>query len=842
MNINIIKILKLSDKKLLELSKKNVLSLSLEEMKEVQLYFMKIKRNPTDVELETIAQTWSEHCKHKTLTGVIEYREKVQSSEFVVRSKGKDKAKEWTTKTYNNLLKETVFKATQELDKPWCISVFKDNAGIIEFDENYGIAFKVETHNHPSALEPYGGAATGIGGVIRDILGVGLGAKPLANTDVFCFGEPELPWSKLPKGILHPKRIAKGVVSGVRDYGNRMGIPTVNGAVYFDHGYVSNPLVYCGTCGIIPLDKCFKKVIPGDLVLVVGGRTGRDGIHGATFSSVELDQETDVSAVQIGNPIIEKKVLDTVLKARDLNLYRAITDCGAGGLSSAVGELGEDCGVRVELSNVPLKYAGLKPWEIWISEAQERMVLAVPQKNKEKILEIFASENVEAVFIGEFTDNKKLVIFYEGNVVADLEMAFLHDGVPKPTRLAVWDAETPASKKPNIIKSKNPGNDLKELLSSLNICSREWIIRQYDHEVQGQTVIKPLHGSSISISGPGDAAVIWPFTVMGSDNPPESPFQKGGQEDITSPFGKGGIKGDLHYRGIVLSCGINPEYGKIDPYWMAASAIDEALRNAVCVGGDIERMALLDNFCWGNPNRTEVLGGLVRAAKACYDISKVYEAPFISGKDSLNNEYSLGKKSYSIPPALLISAVGIVNDIRKTITMDLKEVGNLLYILGLTKNELGGSQYFKVKKMKGGNLPKLEPVSARRLMLALSKSIEQGLVCSCHDCSEGGLAVALAEMSFSGVKGIEIDLAKVPKLEALSDTETLFSESNSRFIAEVKPEHQKQFEVMMNGHAFACAGRVMGNKILNIMGSAGESIIRENISGLSNSWKKTLDW
>jgi phosphoribosylformylglycinamidine synthase len=722
MNVQIIDILSASDNELMELSRKNVLSLSLIEMKAVKTYFKKLGRNPTDVELETVAQTWSEHCKHKTLTGIVEYEYKTK--------KGSKK------KRYNNLLKETVFRATQELDKEWCVSVFKDNAGVIEFDDTFGAAFKVETHNHPSALEPYGGSATGIGGVIRDILGVGLGAKPLANTDVFCFGNPNLPWSKLPQGMLHPKRIAKGVVSGVRDYGNRMGIPTVNGAVCFDEGYTSNPLVYCGTLGLIPKDKSFKKVEPGDLVLVVGGRTGRDGIHGATFSSTKLDQDTDVAAVQIGNAIVEKKVLDTMLQARDLNLYRAVTDCGAGGLSSAVGELGEDCGVIVHLENIPLKYAGLKPWEIWLSEAQERMVFAVPRENKDKLAKLFASENVEAVYIGEFKDDGKLTVMYGLDTVAEMDMEFLHKGVPRPTHTAVWveKSEKPMSYPATISRTKSFGKDLRGLLGSLNICSREWIIRQYDHEVQGQTVVKPLHGSSIAVSGPGDASVIWPYTMVKDS-----------------------------YKGIVVSNGLNPDFGKIDPYWMAASAIDEALRNAVCVGADIERMSLLDNFCWGNPYRPEVLGSLVRAAEACYEFSKKYGAPFISGKDSLHNEYAVGGKSYSIPPTLLISAMGIVPDVRSTITMDLKAEGNLLYIVGETKNEMAGSQYARIHALTGGSIPKVDAAASLKRMKAVGKGIRDGVIVSCHDCSEGGLGVAIAEMCIAGDRGAEVTLTVVPQ-------------------------------------------------------------------------------
>ncbi|MGA2090993.1 MAG: phosphoribosylformylglycinamidine synthase subunit PurL [Endomicrobiales bacterium] len=802
MTVKIIAIIDQSDTRLMQLSKDNILSLSLEEMKAIQKYFRSIKRNPTDVELETIAQTWSEHCKHKTLTGNIEFTGAGQK------------------KTYHNLLKETVFKATQELNKPWCISVFKDNAGIIDFDDENGIAFKVETHNHPSALEPYGGAATGIGGVIRDILGVGLGAKPLANTDIFCFGKPDLPWSELPAGILHPKRIAKGVVSGVRDYGNRMGIPTVNGGVYFDYGYMANPLVYCGTMGIIPKNKCFKSVKSGDLILVVGGRTGRDGIHGATFSSVELDHESDVSAVQIGNPIVEKKVMDTLLIARDKGLFRGLTDCGAGGLSSAVGELAEQTGARVYLDRIPLKYAGLKPWEIWVSEAQERMVLAVPPENRDEISAVFTGENVEATFIGEFTDDHKLTLMFEKVVVAALDMTFLHDGVPKLTKKAVWN---PSPKKDTFRKpvvSRDCGKDLKDLLASYNICSREWIIRQYDHEVQGQTVIKPLHGTSLVNAGPGDAAVIWPYASGSS-------LRESGS--------------NKSYKGVVLSNGLNPEYGKIDPYWMAASAIDEALRNAVAVGGNIDKIAILDNFCWGNPNKPEILGSLVRAAEACYDMAKIYGTPFISGKDSLYNEYAIGKKTYSIPAALLISAMGVIDDIRKTVTMDLKAVGNLLYIVGITRNELGGSQYSVIRRFSGGAVPTVNAGVARAAMSRLGQAISHGLAVSCHDCSEGGLAVALAEMAFAGEKGVQFSLDTVPVLGSLTVPEILFSESNSRFIVEVQPDRAADFENAMAGSVMCCAGTVTDTDTVRVS-SQNTTVISENIRALHACWKKTLSW
>ncbi|MDR1195815.1 MAG: phosphoribosylformylglycinamidine synthase subunit PurL [Endomicrobium sp.] len=799
MNCNTIEILNLSDKQLMQLSRKNVLSLSREEMKTVQNYFKKLKRNPTDIELETVAQTWSEHCKHKTLTGIIEYTE--------------EKNNRKTKRIYKNLLKETIFKATVELNKKWCLSVFKDNAGIIDFDSKNAVAFKVETHNHPSALEPYGGAATGIGGVIRDILGVGLGAKPLANTDVFCFGNPDTKASKVPEGMHHPKRIAKGVVSGVRDYGNRMGIPTVNGAVYFDEGYMANPLVYCGTMGIIPKDKIEKKVKPGDLVLAVGGRTGRDGIHGATFSSVRLDKESDVSAVQIGNPIIEKKVLDTLLKARDLNLYRAVTDCGAGGLSSAVGELGEKTGVKVQLEKVPLKYEGLSPWEIWISEAQERMVFAVPAENKKKITEIFEKENVEAVFIGEFTNDKKLKLTYKNEIVADMDMEFLHDGVPKPTRPAYCGIKSENKQKPVKMTASEILKSLKAALADLNVCSKEWIVRQYDHEVQGQTVVKPLQSGGIEVSGPGDAAVIWPYTVCS------------------------GTK-----KGVVLSNGLNPQYGKINTYKMAASAIEEALRNAAAVGGNIDKISVLDNFCWGNPNKPEILGSLVRAANACYDMSKAFGIPFISGKDSLHNEYSIGGKMYSIPPALLISAMGVIDNVENTVTMPFKKDGNAVFILGYTRNELGGSVFSKINKIKGGIVPDVYPKESKIIMQKLYDAVNKNIVEACHDCSEGGIAVSVSEMAFAAQKGVKINIDAVKCKEQMTPAEILFSESNGRFIVEIAPENIAKFKEVFKGTAYAQIGYVCDSGKVIFESEKNKVKAIEKSEALLNSWRNTIKW
>ncbi len=779
-------ILDAGDERLLSISQKGQLYLNLQEMKAVQKYFTTLGRNPTDVELETIAQTWSEHCMHKTFRGMIDY-----DGELI-----------------DNLLANTVMKATSELNKPWCVSVFKDNAGIVEFDENYNICFKVETHNHPSAIEPYGGANTGIGGVIRDTLGTGLGAKPILNTDVFCFGPLDTPQEMIPEGVLHPKRIFKGVVGGVRDYGNRMGIPTANGAIFFDERYISNPIVYCGNVGLISKDKCEKKSYKGDLILLVGGRTGRDGIHGATFSSVELTHQSEVvsgGAVQIGDPIMEKKVTDALLMARDRGLYNNITDCGAGGLSSAVGEMGEELGAVVDLEKVPLKYEGLSYSEIWISEAQERMVLSVPQENIEEIREVFQMEDVEATFIGEFTGDKRLRLRYKGEDVADIEMDFLHDGLPMITRKATW--RPPLYEEPEIKKKRDYGEDLKKVLSSWNVCSKEWVIRQYDHEVQGGSVLKPLQG--VDNDGPGDACIIRPVLSSG--------------------------------KGIIVSNGMNPKYGDIDPYHMAASAIDEALRQIVSVGGNLEMVALLDNFSWGNTDKPECLGGLVRAAKGCYDTALYYETPFISGKDSLNNEFKTGDQTISIPPTLLISALCVMPDVTKAISMDVKAPDNLIYVLGMTKNELGGSHYYYIHGFKGNSVPKVDREVGKRTMDLLANATEKGLVRSCHDCSEGGIAVAAAEMSFAGGYGMELDLYRVPVETGVDrDDIILFSESNSRFIVEVQPQKQKEFEETISGIPHGCIGKVLDNDVFTVLSKDREIVISEKISDLKEAWQATL--
>jgi phosphoribosylformylglycinamidine synthase subunit PurSL len=781
-------LLGMDDDGLLAVSKHG-LWLSLEEMRAIRQHFWALGRNPTDVELETLAQTWSEHCVHKT------FKSKIRLGEL----------------TIDNLLRNTVMRVAEELHKPWCLSVFKDNSGVIDFDGRDAVCFKVETHNHPSALEPYGGAATGIGGVIRDILGTGLGARPIMNTDVFCFGPPDFPYERLPKGVLHPRRVFRGVRAGVADYANRLGIPTLNGAVLFDERYVGNPLVYCGTVGLLPVSMSqIRQQAPGDLIVLVGGRTGRDGIHGVTFASAELTRESeDVSAssVQIGNPIMEKKLIDVLIQARDLGLYTRITDCGGGGLSSAVGEMAAATGARINLERVPLKYSGLSYTEIWLSESQERMVLAVPPSKAEQMIDVFQSADVEATIIGEFTADKRLQLLFDNNLVADLSMEFLHDGVPQIEREAVW--QPPRFAEPDLPQPADLKDDLLRILGSWNVCSKEWVIRQYDHEVQGGNVLKPLVGACSD--GPSDAAIIRP--VLDSD------------------------------RGIIVSNGINPKYGDVDPYWMAASAIDEALRQIIAVGGNLREVALLDNFCWGNPEKPDRLGGLVRAAQACYDIAVVYGTPFISGKDSLYNEYETEEESICIPPTLLISALAVMPDVTKTISMDCKQAGDLVYIVGATWNELGGSHYYSTHGYVGNNVPKVNPEQGKRLMDALSAAMEEGLARACHDCSEGGIAVAAAEMAIAGALGMEVRLGQVPLGEPVDrDDAVLFSESNTRFLVEVGPEHRSRFESKMSGIDFALIGRVTDRQRLDVYGRTGRLVLSASVAELKEAWQRPLRW
>ncbi len=866
----------LDDPALQKLSREGHLFLDLHEMHAIQEHYRVLSREPTEIELETLAQTWSEHCVHKTLKSTIRYQPSPEAAEDAGPI-------DWTNRpghvmnddgsvTINNLLKSTVAAATFELMDDgidWCLSVFHDNSGVIALDDTNAVCIKVETHNHPSAIEPYGGAATGIGGCIRDIIGTGLAAKPIASTDVFCVGTPTI--ASVPEGCIHPSRVLSEVVAGVRDYGNRMGIPTVNGAVWFDDRHVGNPLVFCGCVGILPRDCIDGEAQPGDLIVALGGRTGRDGIHGATFSSAELSDSHSVEfghAVQIGNAIEEKRTLDTILRARDEHgspLFSAITDCGAGGFSSAVGEMGEKLGATVQLDQAPLKYQGLTPTETWISEAQERMVLAVPSSKLAMLQAICDEEHCELSVLGTFgTPSAELVLRHGEVEVGRLSMDFMHNGVPQPTREASWH-DTPRVLCPEQPSSAAPATEqaLLALLAHPIIASKHRIVRQYDHEVQGNTIIRPLVGPGGI--GPGDAAVIEPVPGSG--------------------------------RGIALGCGLATGLER-DPYLMALAAIDEAVRNVVCVGADPSRIAILDNFCWPSCSKPENLGSLVRAAEGCYDGAKAYRTPFVSGKDSLNNQFTpAGGETIEIPPTLLITSLGIVPNLARVVTSDAKRSGHVVLLVGETKAAGGGSMYervfgiqtaravlmqvagsltdqatgkmddlldsipeqtradlerliehaservpadrleslrdkawTKLRSMVGNDawsrleqrlgsdrlhdvaakvvetvgrrasihsgLPRTDLVIGPKTARAVSEQIAAGRVRSAHDCSEGGMLVALAEMLIASGGGTNapIGCELADGLGGLGPAAFAFAETPSRYLLEVPALNIKEVE------------------------------------------------
>ena len=768
----------LSGDGLLAVSKSRRLALDLAEMRAIQTYFRAERRDPTDAEIEMLAQTWSEHCVHKTFKASIAYSEAGKPARQI-----------------DGLLKTYIRAATDKIDKPWVRSAFVDNAGVIAFTDDWDLAFKVETHNHPSALEPFGGANTGVGGVVRDIIGVS--ARPIANTDVLCFGPQDMDLGRLPSGVLHPKRIAEGVTHGIEDYGNKMGIPTVNGAFCYDEGYTANPLVFCGCLGIVPRGAHPRAANPGDLIVVIGGRTGRDGIGGATFSSMEMGVETAQiagSSVQIGHPIHEKQAMEAVLRARDEKLYTAITDCGAGGLSSSIGEMAAELGALMHLDRVPLKYAGLQPWEVWLSEAQERMVLAVPPKHWPRVKEICDGLDIEATALGEFTGDKRVRLMWGERIVGDLATEFLNDGIPRMELTAEWSPPkialtTPKSENTDLTKT------LLALLARPGTRSSEDVVRRYDTEVQGGTVVKPFVGPSGY--GPGDAAVIAPQDTW-----------------------RAGSK-----LGVALGVGMNVALGKIDPYAMAWAAVDEAIRNCVAVGADPDRIAILDNFCWGNPRLPDRLGSLVRCCEGCHDAAVAYGTPFVSGKDSLNNEF-LGAdgKKHAIPGTLLISAMGIVPDVTKTVTSDFKKAGIAIFLVGDTRDEREGL---------APRTPKGALASYRGVHSAMSK----GLVAACHDCSEGGLALALAEMAMSGGLGATVDLGKAA--QGLGAAAAAFSESLGRLVVEVSSKNSAAFETAMAGCSVARIGDVVGALTL-YMTLDGRTVIDIGLAAVTHAFRGHL--
>jgi phosphoribosylformylglycinamidine synthase II len=801
-----------------KLSHDMLLALTLEEMQAVRAHFadagnraareaVGLPADPTDVELEMIAQTWSEHCKHKIFAADVEYTD----------ADGK-------TVTINSLYKTFVKAATNAVrpKAPWLKSVFTDNAGIIAFADGWDVAMKAETHNSPSALDPYGGAMTGIVGVNRDILGCGMGCKPIFNTDVFCFAPPhrgpDAP--AVPEKLHHPKRILKEVHRGVKDGGNESGIPTINGSIVFDERFLGKPLVFCGTGGLIPSTlhgkpSHEKSIEPGDYIVMAGGRIGKDGIHGATFSSIALTEASPVSAVQIGDPITQKKMSDFLLEARDLGLFRFVTDNGAGGLSSSLGEMARECGgCALHLDKAPLKYPGLDPWEILVSEAQERMSFAVQPENWEAFASLAQRRDVEVSHLGTFTDSGYFEAYYEGRPVCRMDMTFLHDGNPKLHLKARWTPPVHLDPPAATVAARDLNRDALDLLGTLNICSKETWVRQYDHEVQGQSVVKPFMGREND--GPSDAAVIKPL-----------PDRR---------------------EGLVVSHGLVPRYSDIDAYHMAAASVDEAVRNAVATGGEPGKLAALDNFCWPDPVESEEtpdgqykMAQLVRANQALYDICLAYDLPLISGKDSMKNDYGRGPTKISVPPTLMVTVIGPIPDATKTATIDFKRAGDVVYALGTTKEELGGSEYFGMLGTVGQTVPVTDFAANFALYKKVFAAIQAGLIRSVHDCSDGGLWVALAESAMAGRLGFEADAAQAPQDPGLSDAGLLFGESQGRFVVSVPPEHTGAFETLLAGAACARIGTVTADTALRLR-RADRTVIDTTIDAAFSAWRKPLDF
>ncbi|MEK9181422.1 MAG: AIR synthase-related protein [Patescibacteria group bacterium] len=780
--------LNLSNEELVKIGKEGImdlngkhrgpLALDLTSMQTIKAHFEKLKRQPTDIELESLAQTWSEHCKHTIFANQI------------------DDIKDGLYKTYIQGATKVIRKKKGKRD--FCVSVFSDNAGGIIFDKNFLITHKVETHNSPSALDPFGGAITGIVGVNRDTIGFGLGAKPVANTYGFCFGQPDdkrplFRDQKITQKMLSPGRIMDGVIKGINVGGNCSGIPTLSGFIKFDDRYRGKPLVFAGTVGLIPRNlpnpggktkfSHEKNAKVGDLIVIVGGKVGLDGIHGATFSSVTMDSSSPATAVQIGDPITQKKLSDAIVKeARDLNLYNSITDNGAGGLSCSVAEMAKESGgAKVFLQKVPTKYPGLRPWEIWISESQERMTLAVP-KNKWKIFKnLMDSRGVEATAIGEFTDSKKCIVYYQRKKILDLDMEFLHHGLPKQHLITAPYLEVLPPSGGRTSKYSSYTKILEKLLGNNNLSGFSFISEQYDHEVQASSVLKPLSGAGRINT---EAQVFRP--VLNSK------------------------------KGVVLSCGVYPSYGDINTYHMAACAIDTAIRNSIACGGKLAHLAILDNFCWCSSFDPKRLGQLVDAVKACYDHAVGYGTPFISGKDSMFNDF----KGYdergnpvaiSIPPTLLISAISVMPDLYKTVSPEFKNSGDIIYLLGETNDELGGSEYYKMLGVVGNTVPKVNIEKNLKTYRALEKAIQKELLISSISVTSGGFGIALAKACVGGMIGCKVFIKNLPGNFYGGNASVgvkLFSESQGRILVSVTPRNVAQFEKIMKNISYAKIGKV----------------------------------
>ena len=813
-----------SDAELLQLSKEMVLALNLAEMQAIAAHYkdptiievrlsVGLPAQPTDCELEILGQTWSEHCNHKEFNAIIHYRDAQTGETQTINSLFKTFIKGTTSKVEESLLAK---------GNDWLVKVFSDNAGVVKATDDQLFVWKVETHNSPSALDPYGGAITGILGNNRDPLGTGIGgARLLFNTNVLCFGDPNYD-KPLLTGQLHPRQILEGVVAGIEDGGNKSGVPTVNGSVVFDDRYSGKPLVYCGTGALMPYDykgkpTWEKPIDAGDRILMVGGRVGKDGIHGATFSSIEIDEHSPSSAVQIGSPITQKKVSDFLIKATRQGLVKCSTDNGAGGLSSSIGELATiSGGAVVHLEKVPLKYAGLKPWEIFVSESQERMTLVIEPDQTAALLALAMEMEVEATDIGYFTDAGFLDVRYEAQQVAYLDMHFLHEGDPQKIMYAEWTK--PDLKEPTLHPNLSYNSLLLRLMGSLNICSREPIIRRYDHEVKGKTIVKPLMGPEGK--APQDAAVL----RLSFD----------------------------HHEGIAVSNGILPRYGDIDAYEMSAGAFDEAMRQIISAGGRLPNTewrdgifwSVNDNFCVPdseyhpetNPDGKQKLAKLVQMCQALYDMATYFDIPLTSGKDSMKNDFKADGVKISVPPTILYSMTAKMPDVRRSVTAEFKADGDLVYQLGTTYDELGGSELYRLFGELGAQVPRIRKEAAKALYLKIMEANRQGLIASSHDLSDGGLAVALAESAFGGQFGASLNLNQLDR--SLSTAVLLFSESHSRFVVSVPPAHQAAFEAILGVDAHYL-GTVTAHRRLVI--HRGEAqVINQSIRDLEQAWSSGL--
>ncbi|MEI8094779.1 MAG: AIR synthase-related protein [Spirochaetales bacterium] len=798
---------------LVQLSKTRLLALTQPEMEAIRNHYrdpatqaarreLQLPSEPVDLELEMLAQTWSEHCKHKIFAANIAYTDTTTGKTEAISS------------LYSTYIKQT----TRDLEpkRTFLRSVFHDNAGVVQFDDDTLVCFKVETHNSPSALDPFGGAITGIVGVNRDILGTGKGAKPIFNTNYLCFGDPNTPADELPTGLLHPKTVLRGVHQGIIEGGNHSGIPTVAGGFLFDESYKGKPLVFCGTGGILPASvngeaSYLKHVDAGDLVVMLGGRVGKDGIHGATFSSLALDETSPTSAVQIGDPITQRKMTDFLLEARDLGLYKGITDNGAGGLSSSLGEMAESSGgVRIDLDLCPLKYQGLAPWEILVSESQERMSLAVDRSTLEAFLALARKRDVEGTVIGEFTATGRVDLTWGRQLIGSLSMEFLHKGLPAMNLKATW---VPPKFTPREVPDLPLGSTLLRLLADPTVASKESLVRQYDHEVQARSVVKPFCGEKMD--GPTEGAVL--KLKPGSN------------------------------RGLTVTHGVNPRYGDTDPYQMAWNAVDEAYRAHIALGGDPDNASVLDNFCWPDPVQSATtpdgeykLAQLVKTCQGLRDACLFYGLPLISGKDSMKNDANMNGKKVSIRPTLLISLMGIIVDVNKAMTTDFLAAGDVIVLLGDTRAELAGSTLEKVLRSDDSALrlagtPTVHPEASLKLYRALASALQSGLLASVHDLADGGLGVALAESSLGGRLGAHVTLDELPGLRSAPPAVGLFSESPGRFLASVNPTQLADFRKAFRGLPAAEIGVVTADASL-VVDREGQTVVRLAQQELLHAW------